>query len=367
MLHQIILVFLLLYSTCLWSQVGVGTSTPDSSSILDIRSTEKGVLLPRLTTTERLAISSPSDGLLLFDSDMDMFFFAIEGKWFALNPWKTEHTSSSPMTVFDSSHGNVGIGTSAPEERLHIQGNLSAGGFRFENAEDLDGNSDFKGSLDSNYLSFGDTSSKAYIAYESNAFYMEASDSSSSASFSVEGHVKAESFAGKGMVEKGTIIMWSGTIIPYGWALCNGTLNNGYRTPDLRSRFVVGYDPSNVDYDQPGNLSALGTTPGDQGGDSTLILSASQMPLHNHSVFLNSSTDGEHRHKWQGLYDKVDDGTDLYMWTENENLSDPEEYGGDFAGSHFHTVNGSTGLKGAGNPIENRPAYYVLAFIMRVK
>jgi hypothetical protein len=44
------------------------------------------------------------------------------------------------------------------------------------------------------------------------------------------------------MVPKGAIIMWAGSVasIPSGWALCDGS--NG--TPDLRNRFVLGYDPS---------------------------------------------------------------------------------------------------------------------------
>jgi hypothetical protein len=36
--------------------VGIGTSTPNQSSILDLTSTSKGILIPRMTTTERNAI-----------------------------------------------------------------------------------------------------------------------------------------------------------------------------------------------------------------------------------------------------------------------------------------------------------------------
>ncbi|WP_203295971.1 hypothetical protein [Luteirhabdus pelagi] len=51
------------------AQVGIGTTTPDTSAILDISSTDAGVLLPRLTTAERDAIASPATGLLLFNTD----------------------------------------------------------------------------------------------------------------------------------------------------------------------------------------------------------------------------------------------------------------------------------------------------------
>jgi hypothetical protein len=57
------------------NNVGIGTNTPDPSAILDISSNDKGVLIPRLTTPQRLAIPSPSNGLLVFDTDFNCFYF----------------------------------------------------------------------------------------------------------------------------------------------------------------------------------------------------------------------------------------------------------------------------------------------------
>lgn len=69
--------FLLLFlvSTSLFAQVGIGTTTPDASSMLDITSTSKGVLIPRMTTAQRSAISSPVTGLLVFDTTTNSFWF----------------------------------------------------------------------------------------------------------------------------------------------------------------------------------------------------------------------------------------------------------------------------------------------------
>lgn len=50
--------------------VGIGTSSPNASSLLDITSTTKGFLPPRMTTTERNAISSPARGLLVYDTTL---------------------------------------------------------------------------------------------------------------------------------------------------------------------------------------------------------------------------------------------------------------------------------------------------------
>jgi uncharacterized protein (TIGR02145 family) len=50
------------------AQVGIGTTTPDASSILDVESTDKGFLPPRLTTAQRDAIASPAEGLTIFNT-----------------------------------------------------------------------------------------------------------------------------------------------------------------------------------------------------------------------------------------------------------------------------------------------------------
>jgi len=49
--------------------VGIGTTTPNASAILDISSTNKGILLPRMSTTQRDAIVDPVQGLTVFNTD----------------------------------------------------------------------------------------------------------------------------------------------------------------------------------------------------------------------------------------------------------------------------------------------------------
>lgn len=56
------------------AQVGIGTATPDASSMLDVSSTTTGFLTPRMTTTERNAIASPADGLIVYDVTLKSFF-----------------------------------------------------------------------------------------------------------------------------------------------------------------------------------------------------------------------------------------------------------------------------------------------------
>ena len=51
------------------AQLGVGTTTPDASSVLDVKSTTKGLLPPRMTQAQRTAISTPATGLVVFQTD----------------------------------------------------------------------------------------------------------------------------------------------------------------------------------------------------------------------------------------------------------------------------------------------------------
>jgi len=50
-------------------KVGIGTTSPDASAILDIASTSKGVVFPRMTSAQRTSISSPTTGLIVYQTD----------------------------------------------------------------------------------------------------------------------------------------------------------------------------------------------------------------------------------------------------------------------------------------------------------
>jgi hypothetical protein len=47
--------------------IGIGTGTPNSKALIDMTSTTKGFLPPRMTTTQRELISSPPAGLIIFN------------------------------------------------------------------------------------------------------------------------------------------------------------------------------------------------------------------------------------------------------------------------------------------------------------
>ena len=64
--------------------VGVGTATPAASAKLEISSTSQGFLPPRLTTAQILAIASPAEGLLVYNTDLKRFYGYSEMAWRAL-------------------------------------------------------------------------------------------------------------------------------------------------------------------------------------------------------------------------------------------------------------------------------------------
>ena len=66
-----------------YAQVGVGTTTPGASSALDITSTTKGLLIPRMTETQRDAISSPATGLMIYQTDGTVGFYYYNGSSWA--------------------------------------------------------------------------------------------------------------------------------------------------------------------------------------------------------------------------------------------------------------------------------------------
>jgi len=67
-------------------QVGIGTITPDASSILDLSTTDQGILIPRMTETQRDAISSPATSLLIYQTDnTDGYYYYNGSAWTQLS------------------------------------------------------------------------------------------------------------------------------------------------------------------------------------------------------------------------------------------------------------------------------------------
>jgi hypothetical protein len=102
-------------------------SAPHASAMLDIKSTTKGLLIPSMTFSQRNAIADPAEGLLVNDLTNRRIFVYRDGKWqfFIDNSFWAQ--SASRNWVYNGSD-SVGIGNAAPNERLHVSGNIRATG-----------------------------------------------------------------------------------------------------------------------------------------------------------------------------------------------------------------------------------------------
>ena len=80
-MRTVVIVFGLacLMGAILAQRVGIGTSTPDPSARLDVSDNQRGILIPRLTTAERNAITNPARSLLIYNTECDEYQYYIPG------------------------------------------------------------------------------------------------------------------------------------------------------------------------------------------------------------------------------------------------------------------------------------------------
>jgi len=146
---RIVLITLLVLQTYSFAQVGIGTTTVDPSAELEILSTDKGILVPRMTQAQRIAIApaATAKGLLIYQTDNTVGFWYFDGTvWTTFGGgagWSiTGDTGTNPTTNFlgttDATDlviktnsteafridaiGNVGIGTTTPTAKVDIVG-----------------------------------------------------------------------------------------------------------------------------------------------------------------------------------------------------------------------------------------------------
>jgi len=78
-MKKITLIALMLFTALGYSQVGINTNNPDASSALEIESTTGGILIPRLTETQRDDISAPATGLMIYQTNGTSGFYFWDG------------------------------------------------------------------------------------------------------------------------------------------------------------------------------------------------------------------------------------------------------------------------------------------------
>ena len=113
---------ILFASKCITAQsVGIGTNTPNTSAQLDVSSTSKGLLIPRMTTAQRTAIAAPANGLMVYDTDFNEYHYFDGGTWrkFLNSNYDYWNKSATRNWVYNSTD-SIGIGTSSPDEKFQL-------------------------------------------------------------------------------------------------------------------------------------------------------------------------------------------------------------------------------------------------------
>ena len=117
--QRLLIIALLFASTITFAQVGIGTETPLESSALDITSSDKGFLLPRMSSSDRTSINTSADafGLQVYDIDTKSIWIFDGFQWNELSSKFVDGTNSDDAVFTE---GNVGIGTADPEAVLDV-------------------------------------------------------------------------------------------------------------------------------------------------------------------------------------------------------------------------------------------------------
>lgn len=151
--------FLIFFISCISmiAQVGIGTDNPDVSSILDIVSSDKGVLIPRValqSETDEITIDGPANSLLVYNTYDDnglvagfYYWSATKEKWLLL--MDTENASSGSVWYKQ----NAGTAATVNTDNIYVQGGVVIGK-DMENDENEDVVLEVAGALRSGDFSF---------------------------------------------------------------------------------------------------------------------------------------------------------------------------------------------------------------------
>ena len=98
---------MILFSIATFAQVGIGTDTPDGSAKLDVKSTDKGFLPPRLTTAQRDQINLPAAGLMIYNTTIGAIQFYTGSSWITANSALSDTSLLNLTTRFSQINTNL--------------------------------------------------------------------------------------------------------------------------------------------------------------------------------------------------------------------------------------------------------------------
>jgi len=123
--------YLLLIATfSVSAQVSINTNgaAPDDSSMLDVQSTDKGILIPRMDETAMNNIATPATGLMIYNTTDNVFYYYDGATWLPIGDGiADEDWTIDGNDLYNNNSGNVGVGTNAPTTKLDVNGEIKHG------------------------------------------------------------------------------------------------------------------------------------------------------------------------------------------------------------------------------------------------
>jgi uncharacterized coiled-coil protein SlyX len=117
-------ILLLLAAPAFAQSIAINTNgaVANTSAMLDITSTTRGLLIPRMTSVQRTAIAAPAKGLIVFDITTNGLWFHNGTAWNALSSGSaTNYWTAAGSDIYNNTAGNVGIGTASPLTKLSVK------------------------------------------------------------------------------------------------------------------------------------------------------------------------------------------------------------------------------------------------------
>ncbi|HEY0031007.1 MAG TPA: tail fiber protein [Bacteroidia bacterium] len=374
-MEKLLSILIALFSVILTSsaQVGIG-GVPNANSILDLTNGTKWLILPKSPASPALNPTFVSTEASLYYYNSNLYLSGLSGVN-VLTPWKWDGTATGFISSLPGNPVGIGLVPTVTNFSLSVAqvGEVVAasGG----------SGSIMVGTPAAKHLLIDDdeimvktnptTAGVLKLQEESGTVDIRSASMPTTATvLNVNGSINASGVGkmkenGNDLLPTGAIIMWSGSAIPAGWALCDGgsyTKMDGtgsVTTPNLMDRFIVGADLTGGTGAAVGSYAIANT-----GGENTHILTNAEMPSHNHTGF--TSTTGSHDHGgFTGDAGYAASSTDpAVSWTTTNVADDSGTHNHTIApdGDHQHTIP----LQGGGIAHENRPPFYALAYIYKL-
>ncbi|MFK7937582.1 MAG: tail fiber protein [Saprospiraceae bacterium] len=249
-------------------------------------------------------------------------------------------TVSQSNALVLGNNANVGIGTSTPDEKLHVVGNVKIVDGNAQAGYVLTSDANGVGTWQQNTSTNTDNQTIDALSFDgTNLSISLANDGVAPATIDL-----------RTIVPVGTIQMYIGTTAPAGWLLCNGNSFNAATYPALNTLLGTNVTPNfsgrvPLAVGQSSESTATNHALKSTGGEETVTLSIAQIPSHNH--------------------DSGTLATEFAYKTRSDTGAASNRDGNDVRFYDSNSITGDTGFEGGGQAHQNMMPFYTVNFIIK--